>query len=497
MPPGCGWPPDDRARRARGTVRRSRLVVAVVVLTVAAACTGGGGGGDKRSDGRAGEGAATEPRARGGVVRVGVWGDPDPAAPTLNGVAVRALVLPQLFVAQPDGSWRESLVRRRSVRAAPDKLSVSFQLVEGAAWSDGSAITAADLRRSADPRFVAGVDDPSPAGSGVAAGGRITVRFTRPLAEWRRLWSFTDSIAPPAPGVWGGPFVVKGVTPGLETVLAPNPNWRGSPRPVLDEVRLVLVPDSVTARQLLERDELDVISPPAATQRIPQLEAVEGVTVRSTRRSGWWVGLQFNSARVDAPHRRGMAAAFDRDRFPAALLAGEAATLNGFAGPEDATWAGVDAGDSSGLRGRTLQLTITDEEPMSRLLAKAVQTRTQVYGATFDIRFAEAERTEGWVARGEYEAALVMTADPPTPCWTCRFAGAPVEGAADLAAAADAGDATAIATLQGRLRDGDVVVPLWRSFVATAWRTAAADGVVANGYALNAAWNAAAWSHPA
>lgn len=463
-------------------------------MLVAAACTGGGGR-DNQRDGRAGEGAATEPRPRGGVVRVGVWGDPDPAAPTLNGFAVRALVLPQLFVAQPDGSWRESLVRRRSVRVAPDRLSVSFQLIEGAAWSDGSAVTAADLRRSADARFVAGVDDPPSAGTDGAAG-RITVRFTRPLAEWRRLWSFTDSIAPPAPGVWGGPFVVKSVTPGLETVLTPNPHWRGSPRPVLDEVRLVLVPDSVTARQLLDRDELDVISPPAATHRIPQLEGVDGVGVRSTRRSGWWVGLQFNPARVAAPQRQAMAAAFDRDRFPAALLAGEAAVLNGFAGPEDATWAGVDAGDSSGLRGRTLQLTTTDEEPMSRLLAKAVQTRTQAFGATFDIRYAEAERTEAWVAKGDYEAALVMTADPPTPCWTCRFAAAPVENAVDLAAAADGGDPTAVATLQARVRDATVVVPLWRSFVATAWRTAAVDGVVTNGYALNAAWNAAAWSRP-
>ena len=37
-------------------------------------------------------------RPRGGSVKVGVWAAPDAAASTLGGAAVRALVLPQMFV---------------------------------------------------------------------------------------------------------------------------------------------------------------------------------------------------------------------------------------------------------------------------------------------------------------------------------------------------------------------------------------------------------------
>ncbi|MEO6121320.1 MAG: hypothetical protein ABIW46_08060, partial [Acidimicrobiales bacterium] len=126
----------------------------------------------------------------GGAARVGVWGEPDPQAPTLGGAAVRALVLPQLFVAGPEGRWMPSLVVGGSDTTAADSRSAAFKLRAGT-WSDGTAISALDLRRTADPRFVAGVDGP-------AADGVVTVRFTQPLPGWRRLWSGVDSVGPPA-----------------------------------------------------------------------------------------------------------------------------------------------------------------------------------------------------------------------------------------------------------------------------------------------------------
>lgn len=418
-------------------------------------------------------------------MRVGMWGDPDPAAPTLSGAAVRALVLPQLFVALPDGTWRESLVRPGSVRESADKRSATFLLATGAKWSDDTPIAAADLRRTADARYVAGVDDPGP-------DGRITVRFTQPLPNWRRLWSFTDSIAAPAPNVWGGPFLVRAMTPGLETVLVRNDKWAGpSGPPPLDEIRLTLVPDPTTARQLLEAEKLDVLMPPAAPVRGDQLRAIEGVSVRTANRSGWWVGVRFNPGQVDLARRKAVAATFDRDRFAAALLGTEAFLMNGFLGPEDATWASIDVGDASALKGRPpIQLTVTEEEPMSGLLAKAAQKRARAAGSTYDVRAAEAERTEVWVATGDYEAAVVMAADPPGHCWTCRW------GTDPLATAADSGDGAAATALEARLRDEMLVLPLWRPVALVAWRAGVVDGLRANGYALSAAWNAWEWHRP-
>jgi hypothetical protein len=427
---------------------------------------------------------APEPdRPRGGTARVGVWGAPDVAAPTTAGSAVRALVLPQLFVAQPDGTWRPSLVTPGSDRLAADALSASFRLRPKVAWSDGSPITVDDLRRSADGRFVAGIDGPD-------AKGAITVRFTSPQPGWRRLWSGRDAVTAPKPGVWGGPFVVAAATPGLETVLRRNDRWSGvvGKGPFLDELRLVLVPDSLTARQLLAKGELDVVMSPAFTQRTPQLEAVDKVHVDAVERGGWWVGMFF-SDKLGQGQRLALAGTVDRSRFISVLLQHEARVLDGFVDPEDGTWANAHGGDVGGVRGRTgIDMVGQIEEPMTTYLQRVIQQRIKSVGASLDLRNAEADRVEPWLAEGAYAAAIAMTVDGPEVCWVCRWSK--VDEA--LARAADAGDGAAAAALEAKLRDQGWLLPLWRPRTVVAWRDGL-SGVRANGYALNAAWNAWEW----
>jgi hypothetical protein len=390
-------------------------------------------------------------------------------------------VLPQLFVAQPDGSWRPSLVAAGSDRLAPDSRSATFRLRSNARWSDGNPITVDDLRRSVDARFVAGVDGPD-------GEGMITVRFTQALPGWRRLWSGADAVAAPAPDVWGGPFVVAERTPGLEVVLRRNEAWSGSKGPFLDEVRLVLVPDATTARQLLAKGELDVLMPPAATRRTAQLEAIEGVTVAAVERGGWWVGLFLAPAKLSEEVRRAVFETVDRQRFVAVLLRDEATILNGLLGPEDATWRDVLVGHATAIRGQTVDLAGQVEEPMTSLLERAMQLRARPVGGRYELRNAEADRVEPWLAEGTYGAIIAMTVDGPDVCWLCRW------GSVDeaLARAADAGDRTAAASLEARLRDSGLVLPLWRPRTVVAWRDGI-GGVRANGYARNAAWNAAEW----
>lgn len=440
-------------------------------------------------DDQAVEVALPSGRRRGGSVRVGVWAAPDPTAPTLGGAAVRALVLPQLFVARPDGRWSPSLVAPGSDATGAGATSATFRLRVGAVWSDGAAITADDLRRSMDPRFVREVDGP-------AADGTITVRFVAPLPGWRRLWSAGDAVTAPTDGVWGGPFVVSSVTPGLETVLARNDRWWGAPAPFLDEVHLVLVPEATMARQLLARGDLDVVMPLAGTVRTAQLEAIDGVTVDRVERGGWSVSLLANPAGLAVERRRALFAAVDRAAFVRTLLAGEATVLQGYASsPEDATWSSVTPGEVGALGGETVDLVGSVEEPMTPLMHRALQKRVRAGtggSATIELRAAESDRVEGWVAAGDYEAALVVWLDPLGGCWTCRWAA--FDAAA--ATAADAGDPAAVASLEGRLRDEAQVLPLWRPATVVAWRDGLA-GVRADGYAASAAWNAWEWYRPA
>ena len=361
--------PPVRARNAFAT-GAWRVVIALwaAMALLAAGCT------HKRTPKRAAGATSTTLKVathpRGGVVRVAVWGAPNPDDQTLGGAAVRQLVLPQLFKTDADGRWLPSLVAPGSDREAADHASASFAFRSAAVWSDGAPITADDLRRTADARFVAGIDGPAP-------DGRITVHFTAPLANWKRLWSFTDSIAAPSGGVWGGPFVVASVTPGLETVLARNDHWYGDHLAFLDEVHLVLVPDSVMQRQLLDTKQVDVVMPMAATARTPGLKRLVGVRVDATALGGWYDAIIANPEKVNEGARRSLLASFDRAAFVKTLFVDEVLPLNGLAGPGDMTWTDAGVGDVSGLKGTTVQLSVMNEAPMVGLVHRSMQKRAR------------------------------------------------------------------------------------------------------------------------
>lgn len=476
---------------------RLKVVTSVVCVVTLVACSGrqSSGGSSKRASpstgASAGKGSSASPgvaHRRGGSARVGVWGEPNPDGSTLGAAAVRSLVLPQLFVAGPDGRWSASLVVPGTDRTAADNRSATVRLRSGAVWSDGSPITADDLRRSADSRFVAGVDGP--------AAGALTLRFTQALPGWRRLWSGTAVVTPPAPGIWGGPFVLAGYIPGLEAVLRANERWYAG-RPNLDEIHLVLVPDPITARQLLAEGRLDVIMPPAATVRIRQLASMAQISVAEGKPGGWWVGLLLRPGGLSRDQRVAVIASVDRAAFVTTLLQGEATVLDTLgpsstgpvaSGAGPGTWTAVGPGDTGALRGVTVDLVGELEEPMTATLERSMQKRARFGGGRLELRNAEADRVERWVAEGSYQASLLLQFDGPEPCWTCRWAAVDEP----LARAADAGDEAAVRALEGKLRDEAIVLPLWRPTPVVAWRVGL-GGVRANGFALSGAWNAWEW----
>lgn len=465
--------------------RAPALLLALVALAVAgcsAGCFGRTGGDDGSGSSRDHE--EVDGRPQGGAIRVGTWMRPEHDQPTSGGAAVRSLVHPQLFTVAPDGTWHPSLIDGASVAEAADRMSVTFRIRTGAAWSNGDLITAEDLRRAYDRSAVAGIDDPD-------ADGRITVRFTAPLLQWQRLWSFDDTVAPPAVGVWGGPWMVKAMTPGLEAILVPNPRWWGS-RPVLDELRLVVVPDPATALQLLERGELDVVDVPAFTGRTGAIAGVDGVRSDTTARTGWWFGLHADPTGLDLAARRAVQSTVLRPGFVDGLLGGEADAITGLVGRSDSVWA--TGTEQPVLRaGRAdVQLLAREEEPMVGVLHKSMARRATTVGWRTELVAMEADEAEARFRERRYGVAAFSALDPPQVCWRCRW-GWFDDGVATLA---DAGDAGAAVRLQERLRDEGIVLPLWRPWVTVAWRPTDVAGVQANGFAHTVAWNAHRWWVP-
>jgi hypothetical protein len=212
--------------------------------------------------------------------------------------------------------------------------------------------------------------------------------------------------------------------------------------------------------------------------------------------------LVANPDRLSVEQRRALVATVDRPAFVSTLLAGEGSTLQGYAGPEDATWAsvGVAAGEGgagalAALRGTTVDLVGMVEEPMTALLHRSMQKRVRAAtkgSGTIELRAAAAPQVAGWLADGSYGAAIAVWLDPLGGCWTCRW-GAVDDG---LARAADGGDGAAMSALEARLRDEARVLPLWRPTTVVAWRSSAVAGVQADGYGASGAWNAWEWWRP-
>jgi hypothetical protein len=165
------------------------------------------------------------------------------------------------------------------------------------------------------------------------------------------------------------------------------------------------------------------------------------------------------------------------------LLAGEAV---------DPAALPVADGDASAIGGDEVTLTGTTEDAMTALVERALQRRARAAGGTVELRNAETDLVERWVATGDYEAALVWQYDPPDRCWTCRWGG--VDAA--LASAADAGDARAAGDLVARVAGERLATALWRPIPVVAFREGAVEGVRASAFGLFAGWNAWEWFRP-
>lgn len=250
--------------------------------------------------------------------------------PTLLSINDRLQYVPALATPVPGG---------RDIKSNP--FSVTFHLDRKAKWSDGVAITSADIkftfdliRNSSLPiaersgyRRIVELRTPDPQ--------TVTLVFDKPYPAWRDLFSAGDFILPKhvlegkdfatvltaGIPVSGGPFLIESFTPGLEVVYKANPKWWGS-GPSAERVRVWFVPDIETAVQLLEAKRAGVVTSSSQVGLKRRLEKVEGVTVKSRFGSAWWE-LGFNQeadGSKEQAFREAAALSFDRPGFAEAVL---------------------------------------------------------------------------------------------------------------------------------------------------------------------------------
>lgn len=417
---------------------------------------------------------AVEQRTPGGSVRVVVSTPPELSDVGEGGRTLRSLVWPRLFEPQPDGTWRSSLVEAGTDHTTKDGRVASFKL-RPAKWSDGSLITVEDLRRTADDRFVDRIDGPD-------SSGVIRVHLKQKLPGWRMLWS-DGGIEPQQSSVSGGPFVVSELVSGQQTVLRRNDKWFGQ-HAFLDEVRLQYVPDYITARQLLERGEVEIAAPRADTVRTSRYGSIEGVRTASREESGTWVGLWFNTTAVSEKTILTAFSKFPREKFVGALLADEAI---------ESEMAQPNASHPQ----QDMQLTLTSpvEIPLVSAFEKSLSRSLEPNGVVLKTKVTDTSGLEADVARGAYEAALRTTFDGPVACMSCLY-GSHQGDIADLAKRADSGDKSAVVQLKRRLLDRGVVLPLWREKPFVAYRENAVQGISPNGFTGSIMWNAYSWWRP-
>lgn len=384
---------------------------------------------------------------------------------------MRSLVQPQLFRATPEGKWQASLVEPGTDKTGADATSARFRLRRGARWSDGTAISVSDLRRTIDSRFVTAVDEPT-------ARGTIVVHFSQPLPGWRRLWSATQAILPPSDDVYGGPYKVQRVTAGLETVLVANDAYYGA-APRIREVHLVLVPDSEIQARLMHRGDLDVIAPLAFTDRTARLERIKDAAVLRGTRGGWTASLVAHPARLSSQERQTLFALANAPRFVDVLLHDEA-TATG-----KPTTAPTDPSLKSGVA-----VTSSLESAPAGVLLHSMQRAGFKAGRGFDLRRTEFDRVLGDHGAGSFDALFDLEPGVAERCWSCSYAS--VDPA--LARAADAGAKSARRALVAKAVSDFLVLPLWRERPVAAVRNGL-EGVSLNGFHVaGPAWNLETWS---
>lgn len=320
----------------------------------AAVTTAAGDATDTGSGGTTAPTDTTEAPAAGGRIVIGAEQEPDCAdwIGTCGGsiwgtYMMQSGTIPTVFdVRQVDGEWvpeASSLMASEPVAEVVDGQQViTYELNPEAVWSDGTPITSADLAytalqiRDEDEIFdrtgydrIVDIQTPSPT--------TAVVTLDSPYAGWRTLFSGGYGVLPShllegndrnalmidGYDFSGGPWKIAEWERGVSVTLVPNDAYWG-PKPLLDEVVFLFLPDTTAAFQAFRSGQVDALYPSPQVDALSQIqEGVPGTRSEIQPDSGnleaLWINNQafpFDSLAV----RQAFAYSIDRPAIVARLF---------------------------------------------------------------------------------------------------------------------------------------------------------------------------------
>jgi peptide/nickel transport system substrate-binding protein len=344
----------------------------------------------------------------------------------------------------------------------PDPTTIVFHLRAGFHFSDGTPVTAADVRATYEA-----VRDPALASPKRAAlAGLAAVEAPDPATVVMRLHepsaAFLDAtglgIVPAAhsrdPGevtVGAGPFRLVHAERGDRLVLAPNLGYPGGP-PHLDPLIVRIVPDEVVRVLELRRGGIQFVQDAPEPEMLAWLQGVPDLTVRRSPGTSFaYLALNLRDPRLAARRvREALTAALDRDALVRSVLGGAARPATGLLAPEHWAYAparvprydprrarrlldraGYPDPDGAGPLPRFRLIYKTSTQPGRRQLAEAIQAALARVGIAVDVRTYEWGTLYADVRSGNFQVCAltwVGVGDPDLYYLAFHSAMGPPEG---------------------------------------------------------------------
>ncbi len=309
------------------STRAGRAVAAVIVSLLAASCTVGSGNDAERV-------APADQPKEGGTLVLGALQEPACAdwyaACGISSVWGRDMLssqtLPRAFDFV-DNVYRPSILLAGEPTVSPGPPQVvTYRLNPSAVWSDGTRITSADFKYTAEQAKLAGSSTAAAAVDTVDASdpGVAKVTFKDPTPAWRdnfarllpnHLLAGKDRGAVLRDGYTfsGGPWALDHWTRGVEIKLVPNARYWG-PKPHLDSVVFKVITDSSAYLAAYKTGQLDMAYFAGPQRDILDLKGLTGTHFESSIGFSFEV-VMFNTAKppLDSKAVR-QALAFGADR---------------------------------------------------------------------------------------------------------------------------------------------------------------------------------------
>ncbi|CAB4664945.1 MAG: hypothetical protein F2704_04405 [Actinobacteria bacterium] len=362
----------------------------------------------------------------------------DPDLAQNDSLFIQQQIFEPLYMISDDGK-SVSPYLAKSAKVGKDKLTWTIKLRTDIKFSDGSAMTSADVKFSLDRATKGdGWGFLNTAIDTVTAPAADTVVIKTKFA-WAPLLSdlacFSNSILPNKFGgkteaaflkspIGTGPFKFDHWTPGTEIKFIANKNYWQPGKPYLNSVTWKYVVDDNTRELMLKGGQADINEEPPATS-IASLKASSGIEVGlfPAAQSRY---LMFNEkipALADVHVRRAISYAIDRAALIKVVLAGNGFASNSILSPNtsfydpnsgglqyDMKKAAFELGKSGFAKGLKLELLVATGDTQDNAVANILQASLKKLGVTLTIVSQEPK-----VKRATQKA---MTYQMTTSGWT-------------------------------------------------------------------------------